>query len=90
MTVYVDQAIYKKSPNGRTSYAHLTADTEEELHLFAAKAGIKPHFFHKKSKYLHYDTTAAQRPSVIELGAKEITSQELAVIARKDDDRTQA
>lgn len=46
--IYVDAATWKK-PNGRKAYAHMVADSIEELHEFAAKIGVKPHFFHRSS-----------------------------------------
>lgn len=76
MSVYVDPAVFKK-PNGRKSYAHLAADSLEELHAFAATIGIKPHFFHKSASYLHYDITAEQRAIAVAAGAIQVSSREL-------------
>ena len=76
MTVYVDEAIWKK-PNGRVSYAHLVADSLEELHLFANSIGIKSHWFHRSSKYPHYDINQDQRLKAIEAGAVEVTSVDI-------------
>lgn len=83
MSVYVDMAIWKKSANGRKSYAHLIADTHEELHAFAVRIGIKPHFFHKSAKWKHYDITEEQRVVAINAGAVAVTSKELVLIASK-------
>ena len=70
MSVYVDNAVWKKSPNGRKTYAHLTADTLDELHTFAASIGVKPHFFHKARSGWHYDITAEQHPAALQAGAQ--------------------
>lgn len=77
MAIYIDDAIFKKGPSGRKSYCHMTADTLSELHLFASSIGVKPHFFHKKSKYPHYDLTAEQRDVAIGAGAQPVSSREL-------------
>lgn len=82
MTVYVDPAVFMK-PNGRKKYAHMTADTLEELHTFAANVGVKKHFYHRGSRYPHYDITEIQREMIVNAGACEITSGELAKIAKK-------
>lgn len=76
MSVFVDPAVFKK-PGGRKSYAHLVADSLDELHAFAASIGVKPHFFHKTASHPHYDITGEQRTKAIEAGAKEVTSKEL-------------
>ena len=73
--IYVDQPIYKKSPNGRKSYAHMIADNFEELHEFAAKIGVKKHFFHSKSLYKHYDITSDQHAIALENGAILLTDK---------------
>ena len=83
MTVYVDLPIFKKSENGRKSYAHMTADSLQELHDFARDTGVKPHFFHRGSAYPHYDVTSDQVPGLISAGAKQISSKELVIFAKK-------
>lgn len=82
MSVYVDPAVSVK-PNGRKKYCHLIADTLDEMHSFSAKIGVKPHFFHKKASYLHYDLTEEQRNVAIENGAIAITSKELVIKSKE-------
>lgn len=82
MTVYVDEAIFKKSVNGRKTYAHMSADSLHELHAFAFLCGIKKHFFHRGSKYPHYDITSEQQVEMIKFGAVLISSKELCIIAK--------
>jgi hypothetical protein len=89
MGVYVDGATWKKGSKGRKSYAHLVADTYEEMHEFAEKVGIKPHFFHKNTKYPHYDISGEQRDLALQLGASSITSRELVNICRRRDGQAQ-
>ena len=66
MSVYVDSLVnhgWKLGPN-----CHLIADTEDELHAFAASVGLKRTWFQPKS-FPHYDLTAARRHAALERGA---------------------
>jgi len=83
MTIYVDLPIFKKSATGRKSYAHMTADSLDELHQFAKDNGVKAHFFHRGSMYPHYDVTSEQVPGLITAGAVQISSKELVIKAKK-------
>ena len=75
--IYVDAAEWKKSPNGRKSYAHMVADSLEELHAFAPTIGVKPHFFHRSKTAPHYDITSDQHTIAIEHGAVLVSSREV-------------
>ena len=66
MTVYVDDAVTLW--RGRR-WAHLMADTLEELHDFAAQLGIPRRAFQDKTSGAHYDVTAQLRERAIALGA---------------------
>lgn len=81
MTVYIDQAEWKK-PNGRVAYSHMTADSLEELHEFAEKVGIKRCWFHRGSRYPHYDVSEKNREKAINAGAVEITAKQLVLVAK--------
>ena len=81
MTVYVDDAVFMK-PNGRKKYAHMVATSYEELHEFAAKIGVKKHFFHRSSKYPHYDITEQQRLTAVEAGAVATSSKTVLEVAK--------
>lgn len=81
MTVYIDPAVFKK-PGGKKNYCHVAADTEAELHAFAAKIGLKRHFFHAGAKHVHYDLAEERRTAALVAGAVEVTSRELARLAR--------
>ncbi|MEU1663624.1 DUF4031 domain-containing protein [Streptomyces sparsogenes] len=80
MTVYVDEVrdytlIAKARRLRHTHWCHLTADTEEELHAFAKRLGLRRSWFQKKSEQdyrWHYDITPPKRAQAVRLGAVEI------------------
>ncbi|MBT2429419.1 DUF4031 domain-containing protein [Streptomyces sp. ISL-112] len=80
MAVYVDEVrdwtlIARARGLRHTHWCHLTADTEEELHAFAARLGLKRAWFQKKSERdyrWHYDVTPNKRALAVRLGAQEV------------------
>ncbi len=57
MAVYVDRLRdwgWKYGPS-----SHLIADSNEELHAFAAKCGLRREHFQAKASGAHYDVTAS-------------------------------
>lgn len=84
MAVYVDQPVYTRAgvKKPRVSYAHMVADTLDELHSFAAKIGVKKHFFHKSIAAYHYDINDKQHVVAIAHGALEVSSRELLKIGK--------
>src|SRR5690606_39951152 len=83
MAVYVDDAVTLW--RGRR-WAHLMADTLEELHAFAAALGMPRHAFQDRTSGAHYDVTAQLRERAIALGAVPVSRHRdrdlmLAVIA---------
>jgi hypothetical protein len=84
MGVYVDEPIYEWRG---FRWCHLTADSAEELHAFAARLGLKRYRFQTKPGRPwvdHYDITEDKRRDAVALGAVEITMRELgAQLARK-------
>ncbi|MBB1087086.1 DUF4031 domain-containing protein [Lysobacter sp. SG-8] len=70
MTVYVDDAV--NLWRGRR-WAHLMADTLDELHDFAAKLGIPRHAFQDKTSGAHYDVPADLREQALRLGAMPVS-----------------
>jgi hypothetical protein len=66
MSVYVDDAVTLWRGE---RWAHLMADTLDELHLFAAALGLPRRAFQNKTSGAHYDVTAALRDEAIALGA---------------------
>lgn len=67
--VYVDDV---RIPWRGKRWSHLTADTEEALHEFAARIGLKREWFQPSStrpEAHHYDVTDAKRDEAILAGA---------------------
>ena len=73
--IYVDAATWKKSRTGRKSYAHMVADSLDELHEFAIKIGVKKHFFHRSKVAPHYDITSEQHVVAMANGAELVDSR---------------
>ena len=95
MTVYVDNAhIPATVQNGgrplTSTWCHLTADTKAELHVFAARLGLRRAWFQDDQRpgvltipgSWHYDLTARRRAAAVRLGAVECTRQEFAQVIR--------
>jgi Protein of unknown function (DUF4031) len=88
MTVYVHKLRGQSALlSGRTSYDPwfgLTADTEDELHAFAARLGLRRSMFQpggptgpqQVSVTGHYDVTEGERDQAVALGAHAITPRE--------------
>jgi hypothetical protein len=98
MAVYVDDAsIPATVPNGRvrhtSRWSHLFADTQEELHEFAERLGLRRSYFQpgrprgdgRPSPHWHYDVTTGKRQQAIKLGAQPISWRESTEIMRKRD-----
>lgn len=66
MAVYVDNAVFQW--RGKR-WAHLLADTLDELHTFAARLGIPRHAFQDKHSGAHYDIDSVMREQALRLGA---------------------
>jgi len=80
MTVYVDDSrIRARVGSINAQWSHLTADTDEELHEFAERLGLRRSWFQSKPNQPwmnHYDVTESKRRDAIRLGAKSITWRE--------------
>ena len=84
MSVYVDDPVTLWRGQ---RWAHLMADTLEELHAFAARLGIPRRAFQDKTSGAHYDVNSDMRSIALALGAIPVSrhrDRELykAVIAR--------
>jgi len=94
MAVYVDDAgIAAEVRNGarihRSRWSHLTADTQDELHEFAARLGLRREWFQpgrpigdNPSPFWHYDVTSGKRAQALAMGAISMPSRELALYCR--------
>jgi hypothetical protein len=84
MAVYVDDAVTLWRGQ---RWAHLMADTLDELHAFAERLGLRRDRFQDKTSGAHYDVPAPLREEALRLGAVAISRhrdrvQMRAVIAR--------
>lgn len=87
MAVYVDDAVW---PWRGERWAHLMADTLDELHAFAQRLGKPRVSFQNKASGCHYDVNAAMRERALALGAIAISrhrdrAQVRAIIQRARD-----
>ncbi len=84
MTCYVD--IVRDYPDAGlryTRFCHLLADTREELHAMAEALGMPRRYFQDHPWRWHHDLPEPLRARAIELGAKEITLQEVGALLRR-------
>jgi Protein of unknown function (DUF4031) len=73
---------------GATPFFGLTADTEDELHAFAARLGIRrdpstPVGSQQELVTRHYTLTEGERDRAVELGAQVITAREADKMERQ-------
>lgn len=77
MTVYVDEPIW--GWRGRR-WCHLTADDSVELHEFAARLGLRRHWFQSKPGrpwHDHYDIPAEVRARALDFGAVPLSTRQM-------------
>lgn len=71
MAILIDPPIW---PAHGTTFSHLVSDVSyEELHAFAARAGVPERAFDLD----HYDVPASMYDDLVELGAEPVRSREL-------------
>jgi len=70
MAVYIDDAVTLWRGQ---RWAHLMADTLDELHAFAEALGIPRRAFQDKTSGAHYDVPAPLREQALALGATPIS-----------------
>lgn len=80
MSVYVDDAI---TPWRGHRWAHMMADTLDELHALAGRLGIPRRAFQDKASGAHYDLTEELREEALRLGA-------IAISRHRDRDQLRA
>jgi hypothetical protein len=81
MAVYIDKLRdwgWKLGPS-----CHLIADSNEELHAFAAKLGLRREWFQPKASGPHYDLTAKRRALAVAAGAVELDDRAFHAILKK-------
>lgn len=71
MTVYVDDMrVPARVGRINARWSHLMADTDEELHEFAARLGLRRSWHQKPGTPIsHYDVTDSKRDEALRLGA---------------------
>lgn len=81
MTVLVDELrVWPHARHAcfRNGSAHLTADTLEELHAFAARLGLRRSWFQADDRHPHYDLAPSKHSFALELGAMFVPAREQA------------
>jgi len=91
VTVYVDDMrVPARAGRGRPAvWSHLTADTELELHEFAARLGLRRCWYQQRCRtcrgvcvHWHYDVTEPVRARAVRLGALEVTMRQMGDLVR--------
>jgi len=92
MSVYVDNArIPARAGNITGRWSHLTADTQEELHAFAERIGLRRAWFQDRCKsplcrqpcvHWHYDVTEGRRQAALAAGAVDMDIRKWAELVR--------
>lgn len=80
MTVYVDDAVTLWRDR---RWAHLMADTLDELHAMAAALGMPRRAFQDKTSGAHYDVDSDLRERAIALGAVPISRHADRALVRR-------
>jgi hypothetical protein len=82
VAVYVDQPIWRWAGHKR---CHMLADSEEELHRFAARIGIHRLLYQgpPKTSAPHYDITGLERARALKFGAVACTREEIVAVFRR-------
>jgi hypothetical protein len=94
MTVYVHELEGQNRAFGQNTtdpWFVLTADTDDELHAFAASLGLTRVMFRpatpagrrQEPVAAHYDVTRGERDRAVELGAQPITRREADTMNRQ-------
>jgi hypothetical protein len=63
---------------------HLTADTLDELHAFAARLGLRREWFQEHRLAPHYDLTKRRRDDAVRLGAVFMPARTQAIRRRQE------
>jgi hypothetical protein len=91
MTVYVDDWRQRaRLGHVDAQWSHLIADSDDELHRFAARLGMKRAWFQtdpRRPHRSHYDVTEALRRQAISLGAVAITWRDIGRMMRERRER---
>jgi hypothetical protein len=85
LSIYIDELAVHHNAWGpfKTGSCHMTADTQDELHKFALRLGLKLTWFQDHKWGWHYDLVPSRREKAVALGAVELTTRELCELMRK-------
>ena len=81
MSVFVDPLMNHGWHLGKN--CHMYADTPEELHMMAARIGLKRLWFQPNPTVDHYDLTESRRKRAVSSGAIEQNSKEAVATWRR-------
>lgn len=85
MSVYVDEI--RKWPHAKPPFdngsCHLTADSLDELHAFAASIGMRRIWFQDHPIAAHYDLTPARRMVAVAKGALFVPARHQSQMRRR-------
>ena len=82
MAVYVDDPLWRWAGH---KWCHMLADSEEELHRFAAMIGVH-HLLYQgppKTSAPHYDITGLERVRALKLGAVACNREQIVAVFRR-------
>jgi hypothetical protein len=83
MTVYDNMRRPVRVGRITARWSHLTADTRDELHAFAARLGSRREWFQDKGDgRWHYDVVDTKRTLAIDLGAVPIDIRDMGAFVR--------
>jgi tetratricopeptide (TPR) repeat protein len=93
MAVYVDDyRVPAKVGRHDTRWSHLWADSQDELHAFAARLGLRRSYFqpgkargNRPSSTWHYDVTDPKREQALQFGAQQVSWRDSPRIMRARD-----
>jgi len=82
LAVYVDEAIWRWAGH---RWCHLLADSEEELHRFAASIGIHRLLYQgpPRTSAPHYDITGLERARALRFGAIACDRSQIVAVFRR-------
>jgi Protein of unknown function (DUF4031) len=86
VAVYLDDWRQRATVGALTTrWSHLLGDSEDELHEFAARLGLRRRGYqvHRRHRALnHYDVPEALRPAALELGAVAVSWRQMGAMVR--------
>lgn len=84
MTVMVDELRVWPHAHGcfRAGSCHLTSSSLDELHVFAARLGLRREWFQEHPIASHYDLTPSKRALALHYGAVFVSARQQSIARR--------